>query len=196
MIDTAERFQPELYRSYVGMLARVCLRNLGHLQPKLDPSDIVQEAMLQAHVALRQFHGSTKREFAAWLREILENKMLDAVRHYGRKKRDARLEQTLCETLHEASSRFEKRFEKVIAADRTSPSQHMARDERARFLAESLAVLPEDQRMALELHHLQGYSWQETAWFMNRTAAGVAGLLRRGLIAMREDLQDREGDLR
>ena len=44
------------------------------------------------------------------------------------------------------------------------------------------------QRTAVELHHLDGYSVFEISKRMDRTKAGVAGLLRRGLKDLRERL--------
>jgi RNA polymerase sigma-70 factor (ECF subfamily) len=195
MSRKTQRFQPELYRNYVDVLARVGLRNLGQLQPKLDASDLVQEAMLQAHVALPQFQGATDNEFVAWLREILENKLVDAIRHYGRKKRDVKLEQALCRKLEQASSSFEV-LECKLAANGTTPSQYVLQNQTALILAESLALLPKDQRTALELHHLEDHSLEETAGVMNRTPASVAGLLRRGLETLRENLKAKEEHLR
>ena len=194
-IEATKAFQPELYRSYLGICARICGRKADYLQGKLDASDLVQEALLQACVALPQFHGSTERQFTAWLREILENKLLDKQKHFGRAKRDAKREQALAETWRESSTRFGNRFDK-IAVDQTSPSQRVAHHEKARLLAEALGALPEDQRTALELHHIEDQSLTETARLMNRTAASVAGLLRRGLKAMRDNLKDRESELR
>jgi RNA polymerase sigma-70 factor (ECF subfamily) len=169
---------------------------MGHLHRKLDASDVVQEALLQAHVALPQFQGLSEREFTAWLREILENKLLDKRKYYERDKRDVKREIAFCESLRESSVHFANRFENMIVADQTSPSQHVMLDERTRLLSDALAELPEDQRTALELHHLDDLSLQETAKFMNRTPASVAGLLRRGLKAMREQLQGWEKDFR
>ena len=74
----------------------------------------------------------------------------------------------------------------------TSPSQYVVRHERELRLAEALETLPEDQRTAVELHHLEGYSVNEVAEKMNRTRASVAGLLRRGLGELRECLTDLE----
>ena len=185
----ATEFQPEHYRTYLGIWARICLRKIGYLKAKLDASDIVQETLLQAHIALSEFRGSTEHEFTAWLREILQNKLWDQKKYFERGKRDMKREQTLYETLRESSARFARCLDK-IPADQTSPSQYVARQEKARRLAEALADLPDDQRTALELHHLDEYSLQETAKFMNRTTASVAGLLRRGLETMREALRE------
>jgi RNA polymerase sigma-70 factor (ECF subfamily) len=56
-----------------------------------------------------------------------------------------------------------------------------------------MARLPEDQRTALELHQLQGLPVLEVGQQMGRTAASVAGLLRRGLAELRSLLGTDEG---
>ena len=181
------RFRPERYRSYLIVLARTSLRASGPVQRKIDASDIVQDVLLQAHESLPQFRGTSEEELTAWLRAILANKLADAARHYGRKKRDAALEQSYRETVDESSSRLYK----LVPADQTSPSQKVLRQERAIVLAESLAELPEDQRTAVELYHLADYTVAEIAAHMNRSEAGVAGLLRRGLKGLRAYLEEK-----
>src|SRR2546428_3632227 len=74
--------------------------------------------------------------------------------------------------------------------------RHVMQNERARYLADHLAALPSDQQMAMELHHLAGYSISEIAERMAKSKASVAGLLRRGLEQLREDLKHKEKELR
>ncbi len=105
----------------------------------------------------------------AWLRRILANKLTDATRHFARRKRDAALEQTYQETIDDSA----RRLERVVPADQTSPSQIVLRSERARRLADALSELPEDQRVAVELHHLSGFKLAEVAAYMERTHASV-----------------------
>jgi len=147
---------------------------------------------MQAVVALPQFKGTTDNQFAAWLRAILANKFTDAVRHFGRMKRNLALEESYCETLGASSERLHK----LIPADQTSPSEHVMRSEKLRHIAEALSALPADQQMAVELHHLAGLSLLEIAQQTNRSRASVAGLLRRGLKALHESLEQEELDLR
>ncbi len=182
---TTDELRPERYRSYLLVLARINLRTWGPVAHKVDASDVVQEALLQGHVALSQFRGTTSAEFEAWLRKILGNKLTDAFRHFGHKKRDAAREQAIHQVLDGSATRIVE-----LAADQTSPSQYVLRNEGAIRLADALEALPNDQREAVELHHLAGHSVSEVAEQMARTKPAVAGLLRRGLKALRERVQD------
>jgi RNA polymerase sigma-70 factor (ECF subfamily) len=74
----------------------------------------------------------------------------------------------------------------VLAGPLSSPSQQAARNEDLLRLADAVAQLPEAQREAVVLHHLQGCSLTETARRLGRTDAAVAGLLHRGLKRLRE----------
>jgi RNA polymerase sigma-70 factor (ECF subfamily) len=58
-------------------------------------------------------------------------------------------------------------------------------------LAEEVAKLPDEQRDAVVLHHLQGWSLAKLAGHLQRSEAAVAGLLRRGLKKLRELMDDR-----
>ena len=176
--------QPAAYRSYLRVLAGALLRSSDLLRGKVDPSDIVQETLLTAHAAQGNFRGDSPEALAAWLRRILANKVTDATRHFGRRKRDAALERRYVETLDDSSARFVG----LVAADATSPSQALVRHERLLRLAGALDGLPVDQRRAIELHHLMGHTVAETAELLGRSRASVAGLLRRGLKALRSSL--------
>src|SRR5262245_8364495 len=57
------------YRSYLTLLATAQIEK--RLQPRVSPSDVVQEAMLKAHRHFGQFRGQTEKELLAWLRQVL-----------------------------------------------------------------------------------------------------------------------------
>ena len=163
------------YRPYLLVLARA----QNHL-PGEDASDVVQKTLLAAHTQQDQLRGQTAAETAAWLKQILRRQLIDAYRQQRRLKRDVTREVPLEASVDGSFSRAEG-----WAAIQSTPSQHVSRDEELLQMAEALAELPEAQREAIVLHHLQGATLAETAERLQRTEAAVAGLLHRGLKQLR-----------
>src|SRR5262249_4352145 len=150
------------------------------------PSDIVQEALLKAHEKRDQFRGKSEEERASWLRSILATTLIDVARRYGVQGRDVAAERSLEAALHESSARLEQ----WLASDASSPVQRAVREEELLRLADALAQLPDDQRTALELKHLGGYSVEAIAQEMGRSKTAIGGLLRRGVKRLRELLHE------
>jgi RNA polymerase sigma-70 factor (ECF subfamily) len=146
----------------------------------------VQETLLKAHQARGQFQGQDGPELAAWLRQILANTLIDAVRRFTSVRRDVAVEQSIEASIHDSSARLEA----WLADDRSAPNERLERQEQLLKLAEALARLPDDEREALQLKHLEGWSVQAIAQRVGRSEAGVAGLLRRGLKRMRQLMGD------
>jgi RNA polymerase sigma-70 factor (ECF subfamily) len=155
------------------------------LDPRLrslfNASDIVQQTLLQAYKNWDRFRGRTQGELEAWLRQILCNQLRTYTRRYLPKGEER--EQSLQRL--ESSSLI---LEECLAAEDSSPSDRAMRAERTMRLLDELAKLPEDQRLAVELHHLRGCSLRDTASQMGRSTQSVAGLLQRGLKQLREFL--------
>jgi RNA polymerase sigma-70 factor (ECF subfamily) len=172
----------ERFRDYLRLLARAQLP--AQVRSKLDSSDLVQQTLLRAYQGLAEFRGRTSAEQAAWLRQILAHTLANAVRDLTRDRRDVTLERSLEASLNESSSRLEG----WLAADQSSPCQQAERNEQLLRLATALDRLPEDQREALLLKHVQGLSLAEIGERLGRTRAAVASLLRRGLKGLREHL--------
>lgn len=174
----------ERYRPYLELLARLLLR--PRFRNKLGASDIVQQTLLKATQNFGQYRGQSEAELAGWLRRILTNTLVDAARELQGAKRDVGLECSLEASLAQSSARLEE----LLQANATSPSEHLLRQERLWQLSAALAQLAEDQRLALEMHYLQGGTVAEVAELMGRTERSVAGLVRRGLQRLRELLND------
>ncbi|HKI18555.1 MAG TPA: sigma-70 family RNA polymerase sigma factor [Isosphaeraceae bacterium] len=169
----------ESFRNYLLLLARVQID--GRLRGKLDPDDLVQQTLTRALEKRDRFRGTDDAQRAAWLRTLLSHTMIDAVRKLAR---SGPAERSLEAAIEQSSARLDA----LLAADQTSPSGRFDRQERLRRLADALAALPDDQRLAVELKHLQGLALVEMARRMDRSVPAVAGLLHRGLKALREDL--------
>jgi RNA polymerase sigma-70 factor (subfamily 1) len=121
----------EDYREYLGLLARVQFD--PRLQGKLDPSDIVQETLLKAHQAQGQFRRQGEAKTAAWLRKILANTLIDAVRRFCAGARDVHLERSLEAALEESSSRLEG----WLAVEPSSPADKAGRQEEVLRVAQA-----------------------------------------------------------
>jgi RNA polymerase sigma-70 factor (ECF subfamily) len=179
----ADRLPLEKFRDYLLVLARAHLAS--QLRAKLDASDAVQQTLLRAHTGRGQFNGRTEAELAAWLRRILANVLTGSVRTFATAARDIRVEQSLA-ALDESSARLDN----WLAAGHSSPSEQVARSEQLILVSAALAQLPEDQRSAVELHHLRGYSLAEVGEAMGRSNRAVAGLLLRGMKRLRQLLDE------
>jgi RNA polymerase sigma-70 factor (ECF subfamily) len=173
----------ELYRNYLGLLARQQIRR--RLQGKVDASDLVQEAFLEAHRDFAQFRGNTEAELACWLRRVLATNLANVVdRYYGTRRRNIRLECELAEELDRSASALDG----ALLAKQSSPSHQAARREQAVVLADALAQLPEDYRQVLVLRHLEEQSFPEIARHMERTIDSVKNLWARALARLRQVL--------
>ncbi|HKI32600.1 MAG TPA: sigma-70 family RNA polymerase sigma factor [Gemmataceae bacterium] len=168
----------EEYRDYLHLLAR--LQVDPRLRSKLDPSDVVQQTLLTAVEKKDQFRGGTDAEMAGWLRQILANTLAQEGRAFATEKRNLAREQSLAAI--EKSSAI---LEAFLADKQSSPDERLLRNERVLRLAGALAQLPEDQRLALEMKHLQGFTIKEIAQVMKRSEPSITGLLRRGLATLR-----------
>jgi RNA polymerase sigma-70 factor, ECF subfamily len=180
----------ERYRSYLRLLAEAQLGRDG--RKGVEPSDIVQQTLLDAHRDRDGFRGGSEAEHLAWLRHLLACNLADALRAMGRAKRDAARVRSLEAALGESSARLEN----WLAADQSSPSQRAERNESFVRLADALVRLPEDNRRALVMRHCQGASLAEISDALGRTPQAVAGLLKRGLAQLRDQMPDEEGTVR
>ncbi len=176
----------EDYREYLRLLAQLQIDPL--LQGKIDLSGVVQQTMLEADQAMPQYEVESGDHLGAWLRRILANNMTDEIRKLRAGKRDVSRERSLEAALEQSSNRLRS----WLATDQSSPSGHALREEQAIRLSDALAKLPEAQREALVLRHFQDWSLARIAEHLGRSHAAVAGLLKRGLQQLRNQLSDEE----
>jgi RNA polymerase sigma-70 factor (ECF subfamily) len=179
----------EKFRSYLGLLVRRRLD--GRLQGKLDASGVVQQTLLEAHQGFSDFRGSSEGELAAWLMRILIRNLTDEARKLDAGKRDLHRERSLEQAVEQSSANLMA----WLAQVQSSPSQQAVKHEQLADVISALAHLPQDQRTAMELHHLEGCSLAEVAEHMQRSKQAVAGLLFRALKRLRELLSvENEGE--
>jgi RNA polymerase sigma-70 factor (ECF subfamily) len=167
------------FREYLVLLAR--LHTDRRLRGKLDLSGIVQQTLLEAYQALPQLQGRSDAEKAAWLRRALANNLADEVRKLTAGKRNTAQETSLQQALEQSSAQIEA----WLVSEQAAPDDDSIRQEQALELAKALAQLPENQRLAVELRHLKGWSVAAVAEEMDCSKSAVIGLLNRGVKKLR-----------
>ena len=175
----------EQHRAYLMVLARLSLD--ARLRARIDPCDVVQQTLLEAHRSVHRFRG-VGPQLTAWLRSILACQVARNIRDLRRDKRDIGRERSLQAALEDSSARLEA----FLAADQSSPSQRAQKNEWAVRVAAALDTLAEMQREALVLHYYQGLTVQAVGQRLGKTTAAVAGLLQRGLRGLRDLLAEKE----
>ena len=176
------RQEMERMRTYLSLLARMELD--PDLRGKIDLSGVVQQTLLEAHQAMEQLRGWDEPRRLAWLRRALANNLTDEVRKLGTAARDVSRECSLEAELEQSAVRLEA----WLASEESSPPERAIRNEQLLRLAEALERLPDDQRTAVELHHLKGRPLAELATALGRSKGAVATLLFRGMTRLRKDL--------
>jgi RNA polymerase sigma-70 factor (ECF subfamily) len=171
------------YHNYMRLLARALAGST--LKLRLDASDVVQEACLEAHRDFPNFEGSTEAELLAWLRRILARNLADFARYQNAEMRDHRRQRSL-ESLLEHSSLS---VQEALAATATTPSSIAAQRERAVFLADALEGLPPDYRDVVILRNLEGLKFNEVAARMGRSSGAVRMLWARAIERLSEALE-------
>src|SRR5262249_5498236 len=139
----------EGFRESSRLLARLQLR--ANLAGKIDLSGVVQQTLLEAYQARDGFPSGAAQQ-AAWLRRALANSLTDEVRRLGPRGQERVEERSLEQALETSPARLEA----WLACEAPTPGGAAAHQEQLALLAEALLDLPEDQRVAVELHHLQG----------------------------------------
>lgn len=163
--ELIERFRP--------MLRAEAMRTLTEVQGRVDASDIVQLTWWSAFRAFPKFEGDVDA-FIGWLRNIHDRNLQDAVRDQRAAKRAIRLEVSPSAALPGAAAKI------------TSPSQKLVRIEQQQHMEACLALLPAAQKEALRLRYYDELPIADIVERMGRSETAVAGLLKRGLSALRE----------
>lgn len=172
------------YEPYLKLLARVQMES--RFAAKFDPSDLAQQAMIQAVRDFKSFRGKTDAEFAAWLRQILAHVLAHEIRRYsGTQKRDLGREMSLDQTINESAQRLAD----ILPATATSPAQAVVRQERQVQLAQALERLPEEYREIIILRHMEGLSHDQIAARMNRNTGAIRMLWVRALARLRLEME-------
>ena len=109
----------EQYRNYLWLLARSQIGTA--LTIRVEPSDAVQDAFLEAQRDFETFAGNTEGELLVWLRQILVRNLVDQGRRHRAGKRDAHRERSLERMLERSGTAAHQALRAAIP----TPSGHL-----------------------------------------------------------------------
>jgi RNA polymerase sigma-70 factor (ECF subfamily) len=199
LLECAARGEPapvgELLQRHRDRLRRmVALRLDRRLQGRVDPSDVIQEAFLEAAVRLPDYAKEPVLPFFLWLRLITGQRLVMLHRrHLGARARDASREVALYHgTLPEATSAA---LAAQLLGHDTRPSEAAVRAERKIRLQEALNAMDPLDREVLALRHFERLTNAEAARVMGVTEAAVGQRHFRALKKLKEALASLPGGI-
>ncbi len=169
--------------------ARAAARMSEALRARSSPEDILQEVYLEVARGVRGFEPRGPGALAAWVRTILDHKLIDAQRALFRQVRDVERELPLDVA---RGSSFEFLLD-VVYSESGTPSRVVRRQEALAALLACLPELSEDQQQAIRGRFLEGLSVREVAARLNKTEDAIVALCQRGLASLRVAM-DRRGE--
>jgi RNA polymerase sigma-70 factor (ECF subfamily) len=163
------------------------------LAARVDPSDVVQEALLDAARGLDEYLRQRPVPFYPWQRQLAWERLIELHRrHLHSQKRSVRREQPLAPHLSDESA---QQLAEHVLARQSSPSQRAIRSELRSRIRAALDQLGERDREVLVLRHLEQLSTRETAAVLGITEGAVKTRHLRALERLRVLLESQsEGE--
>ena len=155
------------------------------LRRRVDASDVVQDTQLEAARRLEDYLAERPVPFGLWLRRIARDRLVEAWRrHAGAARRAATREVMLPD--HSALQLAQQ-----LVAGGSTPSEHVARKERARCVREALGQLPEVDREILLMRDFEQLSYAQIGQMMEIEPAAARSRHARALLRLGRTLHQR-----
>jgi RNA polymerase sigma-70 factor (ECF subfamily) len=158
-----------IIQDYQSSVFNVCYRILGNRQ---EAEDLTQEAFMRAYNQIASF--DLDRPFGPWMRTVAANLC------YNHLKR-ARLNRVP----------LEDERDMIMDDPKYGPEGVLEINQEHKALYRAIWTLPDIQRLALELRHFQGLSYQEMAEVLNLPLNTVRSHLYRGRQKLAELLEEK-----
>ena len=159
-----------------------------HLEPalraRLDASDVVQEAQIEAARRLPDFLRRRPMPFRLWLRKTAYERLLMLRRqHRGAARRSVGREAPL-------PDRSSLVLAQNLLAPNSSPSRRAEREEQARRVQEALARLAEADREVLLMRHYEDLPYEDIACILGIEPAAARKRHGRALVRLHKTLTE------
>ena len=171
LIDELKKGSHQAFRTlserYCHDVVKTCY---SFVNSRADAEDIAQEVFIEIYKSIRQFRKES--DLGTWIYRICINKSLDFLRKQQRKKRIADLRGLFL----------------LKNAPLSSPHNQLEEKERREILREQIALLAENQRIALVLSQYDRLSNKRIAEIMETSVSAVESLLHRARVNLRKNL--------
>ena len=185
----------ELFTRHRARLRRMVeLRLDRRLQARIDASDVLQEAYVDAVTRLDEYLREPTYPLFLWLRLIVGEHLLKLHRrHLGTQMRDVGLEVSIYRNAFPAAS--SAALAAQLLGRHTSPTQAAVRAERMMRVQEALDTLDPMDREILSLRHFEQMSLAETALSLGISESAAAKRYVRALKRLKAILANMPGGL-
>jgi RNA polymerase sigma-70 factor (ECF subfamily) len=164
----------------------VAVRLDRRIAARVDPSDVVQEALAEAAGKLSDYLRQRPVPFYPWLRRLAWERLVKLHRHHIHASKRSVTREQLSTLPDESVDELARR----LAATGTSPSGHVVRLEQHARVRAALDQLPERDREVLVLRYLEQLSTAEVAAVLGITTGAVKVRHLRALERIRAVLAD------
>jgi RNA polymerase sigma-70 factor (ECF subfamily) len=166
----------------------IAVRLDRRLLARLDPSDVVQEVLVDAHRQLDDYLRERPLPFYPWLRQLAWQRLVKLQQHHQAARRHVSREELPGGLPDESAQELARRLVGVG----TSPSNHLLREEQRRRVREALGRLGEHDREVLVLRYLEQLPVREVAAALGVSEGAVKARHARALLRLQALLGEEE----
>ena len=158
-----------------------------HLADRLDPSDVLQEAFLDASRRFAEYLASPSVPLSLWLRSLTLQRLVDLQRrHLGAKKRRAGREISV--ELYEGPETSAVGLAELLVDSMRSPTSEVIHREKCRRVREAVESLAPLDREILAMRHFEELSNNDVARILQISVTAASNRYVRAVTRLKEVL--------
>ncbi len=146
--------------------------------------DVTQEVFIKVFKYIQNFRGDA--QFSTWLFRIVSNACIDMIRKNAKEKGKTFSIDEPIQIQEKESYLLE------LESKESTPEQTLEKKTKLQIIKDAIYHLPEDQRIAVILRDIQGFSYQEIAEMTDSNLGTVKSRISRGRFYLKQYLKDNE----